>query len=358
MVVARRKKKKTKKSKFFKVLIILVVIGLAIAMVKGYDTFQNIFRPNVELKDKQIGYVCIPTGSTLDDVINVLYNNHYIINKNSFEWLAEKLNYKKNIHPGRYKLKNKMSNRELLTLLRSGQQEPVNLTIISVRGKEIVAGRAGKLLEADSLSILKLMDDRIFLWKYGFKPSTVAAMIIPNTYEMYWNTSPRQFFERMYNEYNKFWNDARLEKARKIGLNKVEISIIASIVEEETKKNSEKPTIAGVYINRLKKGMRLQADPTVKYAVGDVTIKRILAKHLVFDSPYNTYLYAGLPPGPIDVPSVSSIDAVLNYQHHQYIYFCAKEDFSGYHNFSKTLEQHNVYARLYQRALSRMKVYN
>jgi UPF0755 protein len=291
----------------------------------------------------------------LDDVINILYNNHFIINKNSFEWLAEKLNYKKNIHPGRYKLKNRMSNRELLTMLRSGEQEPVKLTINSVRSIELVAGRAGKLLEADSIAILNLFNDRLFLWTYGFKPSTAAAMIIPNTYELYWNTSPRQFIDRMYNEYNKFWNEARLAKAREIGLNKIEISTLASIVEEETKKNSEKAIVAGVYINRLKKGMRLQADPTVKYAVGDVTIKRILNKHLEFDSPYNTYLYAGIPPGPIDVPSVTSIDAVLNYQHHQYLYFCAKEDFSGYHNFSKTLEQHNVYARLYQRALSKLR---
>jgi UPF0755 protein len=196
-----------------------------------------------------------------------------------------------------------------------------------------------------------------FASKYGFNEQTIMTMFIPNTYEFYWNTSADEFFERMADEYKKFWTDERKQKAKNIGLSQSEVSILASIVELETQKKDERPTVAGVYINRLKKKMLLQADPTVVFALGDFTINRVLKIHLETDSPYNTYKYSGLPPGPIYLPSISSIDAVLNFENHDYIYFCAKEDFSGYHNFAKTLAQHNENARKFQQALNKRKIW-
>jgi UPF0755 protein len=201
-----------------------------------------------------------------------------------------------------------------------------------------------------------LLNNKDFLSDYGFSPFTVFSMFIPNTYEFYWNTSAEQFFKRMNKEYEKFWNKNRETKAKEIGLTKFKVVILASIVEQETQRVDESPIVAGVYMNRLKKGMRLQADPTVIYAVGDFSIKRLFKRHLDYDSPYNTYLYKGLPPGPISLPSISSVDGVLNYEKHNYIFFCAKEDFSGYHNFASTFSQHSIYARNYQRALNNRRI--
>jgi UPF0755 protein len=249
-----------------------------------------------------------------------------------------------------------MSNNKLVNMLRAGKQVPVKLVFNNIRLKEQFAGKIGKQIEADSIQLLSLLNDQQTAAKYNFTKENFLCMFIPNTYEMYWNTSPERFIEKMNRQYNEFWTNERKLVAEGIGLKPEEVIILAAIVEQETIKDDEKPTVAGVYINRLKKGMPLEADPTLKYALGDFSIQRILNKDKLVNSPYNTYLNTGLPPGPICMPSVSSINAVLNYQHHQYIFFCAKEDRSGYHNFARTLDQHMNNARAYQRALDKINI--
>jgi UPF0755 protein len=206
------------------------------------------------------------------------------------------------------------------------------------------------------VSILQALNDNDFLGKFGFDSRTAIGMFIPNTYELYWNTNADGLIERMYSEYEKFWNDSRKTKLQQTGLTQAEVSVMASIVAEETNVTDEMATIAGVYINRIKSGMLLQADPTVKFAIGDFSIRRVLNKHLDYDSPYNTYKYKGLPPSPICMPSIAAIDAVLDYVHHDYYYFCAKNDFSGRHIFAKTLAQHNSNAQAYRNALNSMNI--
>ena len=346
-----------RKNKFIsKFLISFVLIVLAISIIAALRFYKLIYQSNVVIENKKSDYLYIPTGSNMNDVINILYENNYIKNRNSFEWLAERKNYINHVHPGRYVIKNNMSNNNLINLLRSGKQKPLKLTFNNIRTKYQLAGVVSKQIEADSVQIIKQLNNSKLAKKYGFNANTFIAMFIPNTYEFYWNTDALEFIDRMYSEYEHFWSDKRLKKLSRTKLSKVEVSILASIIEQESHKNDEKPRLAGVYINRLRRGIRLQADPTVKFALNDFTIKRVLKVHLLVDSPYNTYRNRGLPPGPICIPSVSSIDAVLNFEEHRYIYFCAKDDFSGYHVFSKTLKQHNVNATKYQRALNRNKI--
>jgi UPF0755 protein len=250
-----------------------------------------------------------------------------------------------------------MTNNEIINKLRSGRQDPVRVTFNKIRTLEQFADHISDQIEVDAGKLLLLMNTRAIQDKYGFNEYTIKCMFIPNTYEFYWNTSEERFLERMFKEYNKFWNAERTIKATKMNMSKEQIITLASIVEEETQRNTEKSTVAGVYMNRLRIGMRLQADPTIIYAVGDFNIKRVLKKHYEIDSPYNTYLNAGLPPGPICIPEISTIDAVLSYEKNDYLYFCAKSDFSGYHSFAKTLEQHNRNAYLYRRELNKRKIY-
>jgi len=352
--------KKRKKSKRLRTVIrIAVVVIIILGGVGGYsawEMYKSIYQPNVVLKNNDSEYLYIHTGSGLDDVIKLLYENNYIIDRASFEWVAEKKNYRNHVKPGRYQIRDGMSNNDLIDLLRSGKQTPVRITFYNIREKEQIVTVASGFLEADSSTLTDMLNNDSFLAKYGFNRVNIIGMFLPNTYEFFWNTSSEQLFERMYSEYTTFWNDERRKKAEKTGLSPHQVSVLASIVEQETLMDDEKKTVAGVYINRLKRGMKLQADPTVIFAIGDFTIKRLLKKHLSYNSPFNTYLYAGLPPGPICSPSVSSIDGVLNYEKHDYLFFCAKDDFSGYHYFSKTLRQHNIYARKYQKALNRRRI--
>ncbi|OFX83434.1 MAG: aminodeoxychorismate lyase [Bacteroidetes bacterium GWF2_33_16] len=340
-----------------KLFLSILVLSILFVSYLLYKSYQRLFQPNVIIKEAKTAYMYIPTGATLEDVVSLLYENNYIINRNSFEWLAEKKNYRNHIYPGRYKLTNGMSNNKLLDLLRSGKQEPVKVVFNNVRTKEQLAGKIAKQIEADSISIMRLLKDKDFIGKYDLNIATISCIFLPNTYEFWWNTSAEKFIDRMNNEYKKFWNEKRLSKAKVLNLTKEDVVTIASIVDEETYKKDEMDDIAGVYINRLRKRMPLQADPTIKFALGDFTVKRILKKHLDIDSPYNTYKFYGLPPGPISIPSIDAIDAVLNYKEHDYLYFCASADFSGYHVFAKTLSQHNVNARAYQRALNKEKIY-
>jgi len=335
------------------ILIIIGIIAVAgiIGLTQAFRIYRYIFAPNTDLHGEKIAWVYIRTGSSFDAVKDSLFNHGYIINKKSFEWVAKKKDLQFHVNPGRYRLVNGMNNNSLVNMLRSGRQDPVRVSFQSARTAQEFAGKISHAIEADSLSILNLITDPAYLRQFNTRPATFFSIIIPNTYEFYWNTSADKFIRRMYAESKKFWTTDRLKKAESMGLTVDQVVTLASIIEKETAMNQEKPEIAGVYINRMNIGMPLQADPTVIFAVNDYKIKRVLKKHIQIDSPYNTYLYRGLPPGPICVPSVASIDAVLNYSHNDYLYFCARDDFSGYHNFSKTLAQHSIYARKYQQAL-------
>jgi UPF0755 protein len=266
------------------------------------------------------------------------------------------MNYTNRVKPGRYHLHAGMGNRKLINMLASGTQEPVTVSYHNLRLKEQFAGFIAKKIEPDSTAIIHLLDSAAFVQQYGFTTDNVYTMFLPNSYQMYWNTSPEKFFKRMYANYEKFWTPERKQKAANINLSPVEVSILASIVDAEALHDDEMPTIAGLYLNRLKQGIRLESDPTVIFAENDFTIHRVLSRYLTINSPYNTYLHTGLPPGPIMMPSVNAVNAVLNYKQSDYIYMCAKEDFSGYHNFTDNLAQHKINAHKFQEALNERNI--
>lgn len=339
-----------------KVLIVILLLIVAGGSWAGYEFYRTVFSPNVVMEAEE-GYFHVPTGSDLKKVTDLLQQKGIIVNRASFEWLAKQKRYELNVKAGRYLLKSGMSNNELIDLLRSGKQVPLMVTFNNIRLKEELAGRVGSLIEADSTRIIALMLDPQFVKKYGFSTETFPTLFIPNTYEFWWNTSAEQFVDRMAKEYKAFWTEERMAKAKRIGLSQSEVSILASIVQKETNMRDEQPTVAGVYLNRLRKGMLLQADPTLVFANRDFEARRVLNKHKEIDSPYNTYRYKGLPPGPICLPDPRTIDAVLNAQTHSYLYFCARADGSGYHSFATTYNEHLRNAREFQRELNRRKVY-
>ncbi len=340
--------------KTFALLAIIILINIVLLL---YNTLRKIYVPNVIIGVHQSAYLYIPTGSDIDDVCRILYKNNYIVNRSSFEWLAERKKYAGHIKPGRYKLKNRMSNNELIGILRTGKQEPVRLSLNNIRNVYQLAGNVAAHIEADSLSITNLLTDDKYLSSFGFNRQTILSMFLPNTYEFLWNTSAEKFFKRMNIEYKKFWNDTRQKMADKIGLTDIQVIILASVISDETNISFEYPAIAGVYMNRLKRNMPLQADPTIKFITGNFGLKRILRKYTEIISSYNTYLNTGLPPGPISMPNIKAVEAVLNYEKHSYLYFCAKPDFSGYHVFAKTLVQHNQNAEAYQIALNKRRIF-
>ncbi len=342
------------KKGFWKKVILSVIVILLLTGAGGfYYVYRLIYQPNVSLGNQKNNYIYIKTGSDFNDVLAMLYEKNLVVNRASFEWLAEKKKYKDKVRPGRYRIKAGMSNNELINLLRAGLQEPVQITFHTVRTKEDLVSKVCGKLEADSAEMIGLLNDNAWLAdNYGLKRENALTMFIPNTYEFYWNTSAKDFVARMAKEYKTFWNDSRKEKAKKINLSQTEVSVLASIVQaEQNRFDDEKPVIAGLYINRIKKGMPLQSDPTLIYAKGDFTIQRVLNEDKLIDSPYNTYKHTGLPPGPINLPELSSLEAVLNYDKNEYIYMCAKEDFSGRHNFAKTIEQHDIFAAKWRKAL-------
>jgi UPF0755 protein len=335
----------------YAIVVIFVLAGLKIAAV-----YHQIYSPNIITPEKKDFYICIPTGSTYENVVTLLDSNNFIKNRQTFDWAAGKKKYPTHVHPGRYRILNNMSNNEVINMLRSGIQEPVDLVINIARTPEELAGKISLQIEAGKEDLIKLMTDEDYLQQYEFDKRTVLGMFMPNTYEFWWNTNADGFFKRMYKEYNNFWNRERTGRANELNFTHNQVITLASIIINETNKEDEYRRIAGVYINRLKKGIRLQADPTVKFALGDFERQRILKTDTYIDSPYNTYMYGGLPPGPIAIPTVKAIDAVLKYEKHDYLFFCAKEDFSGYHNFARTLDQHNKNARSYQKALNRHNI--
>jgi UPF0755 protein len=340
------------------IVIIFFLVLLLTALVAAGSMYNRIWRSNVKLTADKDMDLYIPTGSGFEEVLQLLAGHDILRDTSSFRWLAHQKNYPSNVHPGRYRIRDGLNNNQLIGLLRSGRQEPVQLVFNNIRTPQKLAGTVASQIEADSVGVLSIFRDSALLAEHQLTSETVYGVFIPNTYEIYWNTSASQFLERMVREYRIFWNEKRLALARNIGLSPMQVMTLASIVDEETLKKDEEARIAGLYMNRLKQGIRLQADPTVKFAAGDMSITRVLKKHLAIESPYNTYRQGGLPPGPIVIPSVSAIDAVLNYERHKFFYMCAREDFSGYHNFASTLSQHNKNARSYQNALNRRKIFN
>jgi len=332
--------------KFIIVLVLLVIISLGITCVVYYLRY---FGPNVSDKEQ---YLYIHTGETFDDVYKTIRDEGIVKDTTTFHWSAVNMKYTGRVKPGKYRLHEGMSNRKFINMLASGAQEPVTVSFHNLRLKEQFAGFVSKKIEPDSIAILNLLDSAAFVKQYGFTTDNVYTMFMPNSYQMYWNTSPEKFFKRMYANYEKFWTPERKQRAAEINLSPVQVSILASIVDAEALHDDEMPTIAGLYLNRLKKGMKLESDPTVIFALNDFTIHRVLNKDLKVNSPYNTYMYAGLPPGPVMMPSINAVNSVLDYKASDYIYMCAKADFSGYHAFATNVADHLVNAHKFQQALN------
>lgn len=346
------------KSKY-RIKVFFVIAGFLFVCFSFY-IYQALFSANFLINkhiDKDPPVVLyIPTGATIQNVRDSILKMRIVGDPQSFFALARLLNYNEKVRPGRYLIYPQMSNLQVVQKLKRGEQEPVKVTFNNVRLKHELSQKLGAILEPTSRQIDSLMNDTLFVSLYGFDTTTIVTMFIPDTYEMYWNVSPKRLFDKMNEAYKKFWTEGRLAKAKAIGLNPVQVSILASIVEGETQQNVEKPRIAGVYLNRLKHNMLLQADPTVKFAVGDFAIRRVLDIHTSTDSPYNTYKYPGLPPGPINLPSQSSIDAVLNAEHHDYLYFCASPTAPGFHDFAVHYSDHLSNASRYQKHLNKRKI--
>jgi UPF0755 protein len=286
-------------------------------------------------------------------ILSTLQREKFIKHPNYFEWLAGRMNYWQSIKAGKYEIKKNESILSIVRQLRNGRQTPVDLTIIKLRTKSDLAKLTARKLGFDSTSMMAFLNNADSLKKYGLTPETVMTAILPDTYTYFWNTTPQKVFKKIIAASEKFWTDERKQKASQHGLTEQQVYILASIIEEETNAKSDKPNIASVYLNRMEKGMPLQADPTVKFALQDFGLKRIYQKHLSIASPYNTYRNKGLPPGPVSTPSKATIDSVLNSPKTDYLYFVANSDFSGSHIFTTNYNDHLKYARDYQQALNK-----
>tara|TARA_B100000287_G_scaffold429762_1_gene483700 strand:+ start:627 stop:1655 length:1029 start_codon:yes stop_codon:yes gene_type:complete len=337
-----------------KILIPLIIFSTILTTGSVY-TYQMLYSPNflINSKDK---FIIIDDDTDFNGLIKKLEEDTLINDILSFSFLSKIMKYQENIKIGAYNVKMNMSNYDMITMLRSGNQTPVKLTFSYARKIDELAEKITNKLKMSKDDLLNYLQNNIEKYN-GFKKSDIISIFLPDTYEVYWNISPENLTERMYSEYKKFWNSDRMAKLNKISLNQKEAIVLASIVASETRMLDEADRVAGLYINRLKSNMRLQADPTLIFAANDFTIRRVLNKHKKIKSPYNTYIHKGLPPGPIRLASKQYIDAVLNYEKHNYIYMCAKEDFSGYHAFATNLTDHNRNARKFQIALNLKKIY-
>jgi len=341
-----------------RVLWATAILGLLICGFVAYQIYSAIFSPNTQFNNEE-AFVYIPTDATFSEVRESL--KPLLKDLSTFEAVAQRKGYIANIKPGKYALKKGMNNNEIINTLRSANL-PVRVSFNNQESLPDLAGRISEQIEADSVSLLQAFNDPGFLNASHFDEDSKLGMYLPNTYEFFWNTNAENFRDRMLKEYERFWNDERMAKAKKLGLTPNQVIALAAIVQKETVKAEERPRVAGVYLNRVKKGMFLQADPTVIYAIKketgnyDTIIKRVLYRDLEMDSPYNTYKYVGIPPGPITMPDISSIDAVLNAEKHDYLYFVADVSNFGYHMFAKTLEQHNRNKVQYIRWLNGQKV--
>lgn len=326
-----------------------------LVLITGVTAYQLFFAPKFH-PTKHVS-LYIDNDDTLDSIYNKVEHIGEAAGMTGFRWLARWRSYEQHLHTGHYLIHPEESAYTLFHRLLRGQQTPVNITIGSARSADRVAKQLDRQLLIDSTSIAKALHDTLFQQKNGYTEETLMSLIIPNTYQVYWDISAEMLVQRLLKEHTRFWNEKRRQKAEAIGLTPQEVSTLASIVEEETNDNAEKKVVAGLYINRLQRGIPLQADPTVKFALQDFSLRRITNQHLKIESPYNTYLHQGLPPGPIRIPTPIGLDAVLNYTHHNYLYMCAKEDFSGTHNFATTLSEHNRNAQRYWNALNKRKIY-
>lgn len=341
-----------------KIIVAVLAIGLVICGIFAYKVYGAFFTPNTVFNNEE-AFVFIPSDANFEEVKTTL--SPLLDDLDSFTAAADKKGYSSNIKGGKYAIKKGMNNNDIINALRS-RNIPVKLAFNNQETMADLAGRIATQIEADSISLLNAFNDSEFLKENGFNNNTKLVMYIPNSYEFFWNTSAEGFRAKMLKEYNRFWNDKRLAKAKAMNLTPIEVSTLASVVHKETAKVDERPRVAGVYLNRLRDGILLQADPTVIYALklhtGDFNqiIKRVLYRDLELDSPYNTYKYAGLPPGPIAMPDITAIDAVLNPEKHDYYYFVANVENFGYHKFAKTLSQHNRNKEQYIRWINSKKI--
>lgn len=335
------------------ILIVSVIILLIAGVLTAY--FYNVFTTPVSICDDYRIY--IRPSDTQESILAGLRAYDHEAKTKGLVYLLNHRRYDSHIRTGCYTVKSGATPKQVADMLTGGAQTPVRLTINSTRTVGQMVRNIANQIMADSAVIAERLSDVHLLDSLGYTTATVFCMIIPNTYEVYWNISADALIKRLIKERDRFWSDARKSKAKSIGLSELEVMTLASIVEEETAKPDEMPVVAGLYMNRLKKKMPLQADPTVIFALGGERPKRVLKEHLEVNSPYNTYRHNGLPPAPIRFVNTLSIDAVLNHTNHNYLYMCAKEDFSGYHNFAATLSQHNANARRYQRALNKAGIY-
>lgn len=347
------KKRKKNKSVVWWVLSFLI---LSIAAI-GYFSYDALYSNNIQgnIKSHKILYLKSETSSK--ELSEKLLTSGIIHSEFKFKLSIKIKRFKQNIKPGKYKIAQGMSNSQILNMFLARNQTPTTITFNNIRTKYELASRLGSQLLADSAEIIQVLTNDALLQKNKLNSTVVTSIFIPDTYEVYWTISAEELLYRMIRESDKFWTESRISKANNLKLTRAEVITLASIVEEETKNKTEKPIVAGLYINRLRKGYLLQADPTLKFALNDFGRKRLLNADKKIESPYNTYKYKGLPPGPIRIPEKSSIDAVLNYKQHNYLYMCAKEDFSGLHNFATNLVQHNRYAAKYRRALNKRRIY-
>jgi UPF0755 protein len=342
--------------RIMKKVILILSSAILLALIAAAVTAWSIMlKPNVKTVSQTRFY--IHTGAGFRDVIDSLSSHDLIKNKKSFLLTARLKHFDTHIRPGSYVLKKGMGNNSIINLLRSGRQTPVKVTFNDVRTIADLAGRIGGQIEADSAGIYAFLTNPVNYSDDGFTRDNIMTVFIPDTYELYWTSSPGDFYRRMLREFKAYWTPERVEKAKVINMTPVEVSILASIIDDEVVKNEEKPKIAGVYLNRLRIGMPLQACPTIKFALNDFTIRRVLDEYLTVDSPYNTYKHTGLPPGPVRCASKSGLNAVLNAEKHDYLYFAAKSDFSGTHYFSRTLSEHNKHAAEYHMELNKKKIY-
>jgi UPF0755 protein len=331
-----------------KILIIIILCVILLACIVGGVFFKTFFAENVQNRET---VVVVPPGATFEQVMDSLRKHEVLKSEASFKKTAEALKYK-TIRIGKYDISDCRTNLDLVRLLRRGQHYPVKFTFNNVRTVDQLVERVGHKFFFEPEELSALLHDGSYMQKFGLSDTTAVCLFIPNTYDIYYDITAEDFLNRMNDYYGQFWNEKRKQDAEAIGLTPVQVATLASIVEEENMRPSEKAIIAGLYINRLNKGMLLQSDPTVKFAIGDFARKRILNADLQIDSPYNTYKYKGLPPGPIRIPEASTMDSVLHYRHHNYLYMCAKEDFSGYHNFTASAAEHARNAARYRAALN------
>jgi UPF0755 protein len=340
-----------------KLLLVFLISGSVLAISMTFYFYQVFLSPNT-LQDKQEPYLLkIPSGSVYSQVADQLYNEKVINDALSFSFVAKLLGYQEAVKPGLYEVEPNMNNLDLVRMLRAGRQVPLQVTFNTIRTKEELAEKITANLEVSEDQFLALLQDSVYIRKFDFEEETILSLFIPNTYEFWWNTTAEGIFERMNQEYQNFWTEERKQKAEALGLTQKEVSTLASIVQAESQKSDERARLAGGYLNRLRTQMPLQADPTLVFAVGDFSLKRVLNVHKEINSPYNTYTNLGLPPGPINLPDINSLDAVLNAETHKYLYFCAKEDFSGYHSFAVSYNEHLNNARRYQQALNAANIY-